>query len=76
VTALLENAGAVNKHLMAYPNSGEVWIASEHRWTGESCDAIEAIQLYDAGARMIGGCCRTTPDDIARMRAELFAHLE
>ncbi len=76
VTALLETAGAVKKPLMAYPNSGEVWIASEHRWTGESCDAIEAIQLYDAGARMIGGCCRTRPDDIARMRAELFAHQE
>ena len=71
VTALLESANAVKKPLMAYPNSGEEWIASEHRWTGEACESLTVSQWYDAGARLIGGCCRTGPADISRMRAEL-----
>ncbi len=73
---LLNSAQRVNKALMVYPNSGEEWVADENRWSGTACEEQAATAWYDAGARVIGGCCRTTPDDIARMRAELFAHLE
>jgi len=73
---LLESAQDMSKPLLAYPNSGEEWVADENRWSGTACEAQTATAWYDAGARVIGGCCRTTPDDIARMRAELFAHLD
>jgi len=73
---LLNCAQGVNKPLIVYPNSGEEWVADENRWSGTACEEQAATAWYDAGARVIGGCCRTTPDDIARMRAELFAHLE
>jgi homocysteine S-methyltransferase len=73
VTELLGSARAraVQKPLMAYPNSGESWIAGEHKWTGQARGALKAKEWYDAGARMIGGCCRTGPADIERMRSEL-----
>ena len=73
---LLESAQPLNKPLIVYPNSGETWVADENRWSGTACEAQAATAWYDAGARVIGGCCRTRPDDIARMRAELIAHLE
>jgi homocysteine S-methyltransferase len=71
ITALLKSATGVKTPLMAYPNSGEVWVASEHKWTGHAGEALAASSWYDAGARLIGGCCRTGPADISRMRAEL-----
>jgi homocysteine S-methyltransferase len=76
VVPLLESAGTVSKPLIVYPNSGEDWLADEYRWSGKSVGPLNAASWYDAGARVIGGCCRTTPDDISRMRGELNAHLE
>jgi len=73
---LLKSAQDINKPLIVYPNSGEQWIAAEHRWSGAAGEVQAATSWYDAGARVIGGCCRTTPDDIARMRVELLAHLD
>lgn len=73
--SLLQSASSVNKPLMVYPNSGEQWIASEHRWSGHAGDPMNAADWYDAGARIIGGCCRTTPADIRQMRKELMVHI-
>ena len=53
--------------LVAYPNSGERYDASAKRWTDSRVDlpfAEQARAWYQAGARLIGGCCRTTPEDI------------
>jgi 5-methyltetrahydrofolate--homocysteine methyltransferase len=33
-----------------------------------------AVMARDAGARIIGGCCGTTPDHLRAMRAALEAH--
>ncbi|KAM3933568.1 uncharacterized protein RB166_001327 isoform 2-T2 [Leptodactylus fuscus] len=55
---------------IVYPNSGEKWDHNQG-WQGLNADkaiseyAIEWVQL---GARWIGGCCRTTPSDIASIR--------
>jgi homocysteine S-methyltransferase len=60
-------AGATDKLLLAYPNSGEDWDAAQRAWrTGPSpWDwGAAARRWYAAGARLIGGCCRTTPDTI------------
>jgi homocysteine S-methyltransferase len=54
--------------LLAYPNSGERFSALTREWTGQAdAEDFQVItqSLYDAGCRIIGGCCRTTPAHIA-----------
>ena len=52
-----------------YPNSGEHYDAVSKTWHhhGEHCAQLADYlpQWQAAGARLIGGCCRTTPADIA-----------
>jgi homocysteine S-methyltransferase len=53
--------------VLVYPNSGESYDASRNDWDGHPVYASfgeEARAWYEAGACMIGGCCRTTPEDI------------
>lgn len=74
VEALLRNVrGATDKYLVAYPNSGEGW-DSQHRCWIEVPNQMElgimARRWYAAGARLIGGCCRTTPRDIHSIAGE------
>lgn len=62
------------KPIIVYPNSGEFYEAAANRWLGEtSCDAFgaQARIWYAEGARIIGGCCRTTPDHIREITASL-----
>ncbi len=77
ISSLLRRAAAeTEKPLVVYPNSGETWDAGGRRWTGanERCDlAAAAPEWIELGARLIGGCCRTTPADISRLRARLDA---
>lgn len=71
VPTLLAGAAARTRTpLVAYPNSGERWDAAARRWCpgpGTTHDAWSPRRWYDAGARLIGGCCRTTPQTIADM---------
>jgi homocysteine S-methyltransferase len=54
------------KPAVAYPNSGEVWDAARRAWSGRSAfDPADVRRWIDAGARLVGGCCRVGPDDIA-----------
>jgi homocysteine S-methyltransferase len=58
---------ATDKPVLVYPNSGETYDAASNDWDGAPLyDSFgeEAKQWYNAGARLIGGCCRTTPEDI------------
>jgi homocysteine S-methyltransferase len=58
---------ATNKPVLVYPNSGESYDASRNDWDGQpvyESFGEEAKEWYKAGARLIGGCCRTTPEDI------------
>ena len=58
---------ATNKSVLVYPNSGETYNATKSDWDGNpvyESFGEEAKVWYDAGARLIGGCCRTTPEDI------------
>jgi homocysteine S-methyltransferase len=55
------------KPILVYPNSGETYDAEKNHWNGDPVvDSFgeQARGWYDAGARLIGGCCRTTPEDI------------
>jgi homocysteine S-methyltransferase len=56
-----------DKPLLAYPNSGEIYDACAKQWRGGSDRLRLSEQVrnwYRAGARLIGGCCRSTPEDI------------
>lgn len=59
--------------LVVYPNSGEHYDAVTKTWHhhGEACATLEGyLPLWlAAGAKLIGGCCRTTPKDIAALKA-------
>jgi homocysteine S-methyltransferase len=58
---------ATNKPVLVYPNSGEMYDAHSNNWDGSpvyESFGEEAREWYKAGARLIGGCCRTTPRDI------------
>lgn len=59
--------------LVVYPNSGEHYDAVSKTWHhhGEACATLTHYlpQWREAGAKLIGGCCRTTPADIAALKA-------
>lgn len=71
--ALVQTARtATRKPIVVYPNSGETYHAESHRWEGTATCAefaAEAEHWYASGARLIGGCCRTTPDHIREIAA-------
>lgn len=75
VESLLRQAASVSsKPLLAYPNSGEQWDGVHKCWHGiASTDdfSAQARCWRQAGARLIGGCCRTGPAHIAALRASL-----
>ena len=65
-----------SRPLVAYPNSGESYDASSKQWRGEQNVvpfAEQTSRWYTEGARLIGGCCRTGPDDIRRAALSLTA---
>ncbi len=66
--------GATAKPIVAYPNSGEAWDATARRWVaGERSEGLSAASEWvDLGARIIGGCCRTTPANIRDLRRRLL----
>lgn len=62
---------SANKPIIVYPNSGEVYDAKTNTWHGEtSCDAfgLQSKEWHKNGARIIGGCCRTTPAHIIEIK--------
>lgn len=55
------------KPVVVYPNSGETYDPEAKEWYGESSSdgfACNAKQWFNQGAKLIGGCCRTSPEDI------------
>lgn len=58
--------------LVAYPNTGERWDAATRAWRGGAVAFADAAPTWvAAGARLVGGCCRSTPADIAALAAAL-----
>jgi len=68
ISSLIREAQkTTSKPILVYPNSGETYDALENDWNGDpACDSFgeQARAWYRMGARLIGGCCRTTPEDI------------
>lgn len=60
------------KPVVIYPNYGENYDAETKTWSGGAVRGSfgESAQRWHAkGASIIGGCCRTTPDDIRQIAA-------
>jgi homocysteine S-methyltransferase len=68
ISALIaELRAASEKPIVVYPNSGEGWDAQARCWTGVSDPKAygeKAREWLNAGAQIIGGCCRTRPAHI------------
>ena len=57
-----------DRSLVAYPNLGSTWDAEARTWRAEGPRpdfGAESLRWRKAGATIIGGCCGTTPEDVA-----------
>jgi len=71
-TVLPALAEAPGIPLVAYPNTGERWDAATRTWSGGTAPLAEAAPNWvAAGARLVGGCCRSMPADIAAIASAL-----
>ena len=60
------------KPVIVYPNSGEEWDGERRTWIGNGQWLADLVPRWAAaGARIIGGCCRVHPDDIAALASTL-----
>lgn len=62
------------KWIVVYPNSGEQYDAGQKRWFGEHSTRQWFDQLQDwreAGANLVGGCCRVGPEQIRALVDQL-----
>lgn len=63
--------------LLAYPNSGEVFSFDTYKWSGNSAlegDSLanEAVNWVSKhGVSIVGGCCRSTPEQIKAIHHKL-----
>ncbi|KAF2814841.1 homocysteine methyltransferase [Mytilinidion resinicola] len=64
-----------SKPLVAYPNSGERFDAVTKTWDSKLSETALVADLViegrRQGARLVGGCCRTSPTDIENIAAAL-----
>lgn len=75
IEALVRIAKATtDKPIVVYPNRGEGYDPVQKCWLpgSESLSPLEtAKRAYAAGACLIGGCCRTSPEDIREIAVSL-----
>ena len=73
VDELLARArSATAKPLIVYPNSGEGWDPDGKTWigaAGPTVDGPAARRWIEAGATIVGGCCRVSPGQIEAVSA-------
>ena len=72
VTPALEVLSKLNsKPLIVYPNSGEQYDPTTKQWHknhDHNCTFANQLDVWiNLGAKLIGGCCQTTPDDIVEI---------
>lgn len=76
ISDLLESIVPTSTPLVVYPNSGETWQPKGNQWAGKTCEFFPVLDWYDRGARLFGGCCRTSMGAIAHMRSDLTRYLD
>jgi homocysteine S-methyltransferase len=70
VERLVETISATTtKPVVCYPNRGSFWDPMRKTWTDpprqDARPPMRPLAWKEAGASLIGGCCGTTPEDIA-----------
>ncbi|MBE0497377.1 MAG: homocysteine S-methyltransferase [Campylobacterales bacterium] len=61
---------STTKPIILYPNGGAQYDALSKTWSGPRLSHAHLARSWHAlGARLIGGCCQTTPEDIAELSA-------
>jgi homocysteine S-methyltransferase len=82
IIATLKSAVS-DKAIVVYPNSGEAFNVDDNSWSGNVTElqCEQSAQAWiEAGAKLVGGCCRIGPAQIAAMAqcdaltAENFEH--
>jgi homocysteine S-methyltransferase len=79
VTDLVATAAAVGggKPVVIYPNSGERWDARQRAWKGQASYTPELVDDWiAAGARLVGGCCRVGPNQIAEVATRVRSYAD
>lgn len=70
--AVRASVKATDLPAVAYPNKGGRWDSATRTWEGASGLDIGLVSSWVAsGARYVGGCCGTGPDDIADLASAL-----
>lgn len=73
VPSLLRSAAGAGVPLLAYPNVGDAYDGATGEWRPSGVDRPDMGALSRewraAGAASVGGCCGTTPEDIAAIAA-------
>lgn len=63
-------ASVTGKPVVVYPNSGEGWDAGARSWRGDATFDPSRVRSWQrSGARLVGGCCRVGPEQIAELSA-------
>jgi homocysteine S-methyltransferase len=58
--------------VIVYPNSGERYDVGTGAWTGRPEAWLDSVPAWlEAGACILGGCCRVGPDEIRELRRRL-----
>jgi homocysteine S-methyltransferase len=63
-----------NKPLIVYPNNGDYYDLQQQKWIiqNRSAKFAELVPIWlENGAQIIGGCCRTTPADIQKIKTAI-----
>jgi len=73
ISGAMERLKLAGLPLLTYPNSGEVWENCTHSWkaaSGTSDDKFAEMceEWLHGGVQLLGGCCRTSPETIRRVR--------
>jgi homocysteine S-methyltransferase len=76
VERLVETVSATtDTRVVCYPNRGSFWDPMRKSWTDpprqDARPPLRPLAWREAGASLIGGCCGTTPEDIAAIAAAL-----
>lgn len=65
-----------SKPFVIYPNSGETYNGSTKTWSSSSNNYEnffeEVSNWVHLGTQIVGGCCRTRPSDIKKIRTNLY----
>ncbi len=74
LAAVRAGVAATGLPAVAYPNKGGRWDSATRTWEGPSgLDVALVGSWVGAGARYVGGCCGTGPDDIEALARSLAA---